>query len=300
MRIVLIMLMWMVLLFGGTKVEAIATPLIYSATSYSTNGACGLNNCDYSGGIFTSNASSSYVSAGYSASGYANAGGFSAYSNSSGSGVGSISNSSSWTNSFVITGEPNQIPGEILTGIFEVSFSTISISDPYINPIGPNYYPEPGMAVSFDAGNVNVLSEIINGKFLGPPGSFGGAQMFNSGSILNPPTYGPYLNYNGETTWGYEFALPNPGNSFTFSVTLTTSCGASAPVPYCQASIQDPATLFLPLGTLIQSGTGTLPTIQYTGGNLAATPEPPTFLLMATGILGLFVWAGYRRVKAFA
>jgi hypothetical protein len=291
------------LIFGGTKVEATATPLMYySATSGSGSGACGLNNCDYNGGVFISNASSSYGFAGYNASGYANAGSFSAYSTSSGSGGGSIFNSSSWTNSFVITGEPNQIPGEILTGIFEVSFSTTSISIPYTQPLSNlPYFPEPGMAVTFGASGVNVLSEIINGAFLGPPvGYSGGAQMFNSGSILAPPTSGPYLNYNGETTWGYEFALPNPENSFTFSVTVTTSCGADAPVPYCQASIQDPATLFLPLGTLLQSGTGTLPTIQYTNGNLSTTPEPPTFWLMATGILGMFGWVGYRRIKATA
>ena len=34
--------------------------------------------------------------------------------------------------------------------------------------------------------------------------------------------------------------------------------------------------------------------------NLSATPEPPTFWLMATGILGMFGWVGYRRIKATA
>ena len=31
--------------------------------------------------------------------------------------------------------------------------------------------------------------------------------------------------------------------------------------------------------------------------NIAATPEPPTFWLMATGILGMVGWFGYRRIR---
>ncbi len=33
---------------------------------------------------------------------------------------------------------------------------------------------------------------------------------------------------------------------------------------------------------------------------VSATPEPPTFWLMATGILGMFGWVGYRKVRASA
>ncbi|WP_143461200.1 hypothetical protein [Leptospirillum ferriphilum] len=43
-------------------------------------------------------------------------------------------------------------------------------------------------------------------------------------------------------------------------------------------------------------------TVSNIGGNggIAATPEPPTFWLMATGILGMFGWVGLRRIKISA
>ncbi|MHB1934930.1 MAG: PEP-CTERM sorting domain-containing protein [Leptospirillum sp.] len=46
-------------------------------------------------------------------------------------------------------------------------------------------------------------------------------------------------------------------------------------------------------------GTGANADSLVLDAGVSATPEPPTFWLMATGILGMFGWVGFRRGKAF-
>ncbi len=118
----------------------------------------------------------------------------------------------------------------------------------------------------------------------------GGVTFWTSGSpesYFSVPVFVP----NNTTSFpdGLVFGLTSSsttGESLLSGLTLNTSLGSLS--------------TFLSLDDNLGTGNGFItltPLNNGGGGGLSATPEPPTFWLMATGILGMFGWVGLRRIK---
>ena len=104
---------------------------------------------------------------------------------------------------------------------------------------------------------------------------------------------GPIVYRNGtfgEDTLELVFPLPT-GSSFLFY---------QAVIGDNNGALLDPSiSINSPQGVSVITASG-VNYPSYTPTNIAATPEPPTFWLMATGILGMLGMAGYRKMRASA
>jgi hypothetical protein len=175
-----------------------------------------------------------------------------------------------------------------------IHFSGLS-SGGYITENIYSYWELEGGSASY-----YVQSNIFNYNNINIFSSNPGSNVFFSGNMLdwNSPNGGP----------------PNIGsNLITISIPTNDIIQNNDYIPYIMGvslnisgignNNTDPLISFIvPPGVTITSGSGYnyLNPINPNSNPLAATPEPPTFWLMATGLLGMFGWVGYRRMKATA
>ena len=137
---------------------------------------------------------------------------------------------------------------------------------------------------------VDYLYDYTQGGFSGvPPGNYLQTCIYHGSSYPNC-TYSNAGTLSGTSVLELTYPLPVGDSFFGFSAGIVGQNGATI----------DPSIYVdIPQGVSIISASGVnYPT--FNPNNIAATPEPPTFWLMATGILGMFGWAGYRRGKASA
>ncbi len=156
----------------------------------------------------------------------------------------------------------------------------------------------------------------VNLNFFGAEATLDGTDIVdNHGKIYNYSTGSTGITYSSEAG-SSEFTMCNSGtnncinlgNYFgtnNIELIVPLSSGSSffefvAGISTGNGGLFDPSIYVdLPQGVSVISASGiNYPT--YNPNNLAATPEPPTFWLMSTGLLGMFGWVGYRRIKATA
>ncbi|MHB1934952.1 MAG: PEP-CTERM sorting domain-containing protein [Leptospirillum sp.] len=160
---------------------------------------------------------------------------------------------------------------------------------------------------SFDLPNTIASNPTFQATNFNFNGGIGGITLENTSGT----SYTPYglINYTGGIAFGSQSF-----NNDTFSMmTCIPGCNTTGS-PFGADLVEITGPNFLSgtnvligntltqgnfsIGILLDGGLG-IGSGSLTISNLSATPEPPTFWLMATGILGMFGWVGFRRGKAF-
>lgn len=159
--------------------------------------------------------------------------------------------------------------------------------------------------------NASVIDLTTSSGNLLTNGNFSGGTYLDNGNS-NTPNGWTYANIYGATFGGGVTTCSNGSSCWydgavgaydAISQTIGTTIGSNYDISFLLAENSGEST-FSSLSTNGLSGTSgngiDVTAYAQAGLPLAATPEPPTFWLMATGLLGMFGWVGYRRIKARA
>lgn len=156
-----------------------------------------------------------------------------------------------------------------------------------------------GTDVTLTGGQITLTLPSTN--YLTGYGSFGGACLALDTSLGTPLcSAADTTHFTSSSTFPYSLSISLAGLStdtrYEFSAGLD---GAVSEDSSGTANLGDPPNISisdLPNGISILSAD---PTAFGLGGTPpSATPEPPAFWLMAAGLLGMFGWSGYRRIRA--
>lgn len=232
-------------------------------------------------------------------------GGGIAYSFSSG---GPGSTSASTNNSEYLSSESSN--ADLTTGVLQAYASTNGLVGVVLQPYADasallwdtlTFVNQSGTNVALTSGQITLTLPSINS--IQGFSAFGGACLSLDASLGTPlcsSIFSTSFDYNA--TFPYTLSVSLVGlttnTQYEFSAGLT---GNVAENSLGTVNLGDPPNISIsniPNGISILSAD---PTAFGLGGTPPSpTPEPPTFWLMATGILGMLGWVGYRRRKASA